>query len=167
MGILFYILGLVTGSSLIGFIIYRKKYNDSHILSISLLDRNASLLKYKDDRESKKRRCKYKTTGWHKSNETNNPNKKTWNVFYELKEVEYSEDEKKTRFDVVNVFSEGTYNGDDGWGISDYTNWFTTNTGGGWLDVDKQVSNGKLEWITKLSKSDIRDDKLDQLLSND
>jgi hypothetical protein len=156
MMILFYISGFITALSFAGYLRYRSLYLKLKGVEDKKDETIASLLKYKSERESKKRKAKLKTTGWHKSAEEDNPNRREWNVVFELKEVAQSaEDPNKYKFDVTAIFSEDT---DDDYNF--YKKWFLGNTGGGWIDTK---NNKKFEWITTLTKEDIRDDKLSDL----
>lgn len=159
MDILFYISGIITASSIIGLFIYRSKYinlKEGEDIKSKLI---VSLQSYKTNKESKKRRAKLTTTGWHVSSESNSTNKTIWDVVFELKEVaQSSDDEKKFKFEVLDVFS-AEKDGNDNWKSDDYIKWFTKTTGGGWVDIESD----KFEWITLTSKSEIREDKLDQL----
>lgn len=164
--ILFYLLGFVTAIYFIRSANFKAKYKkileekdgkDRVILKLS--EKVSALSKYKEERESKKRRARLVTTGWHKSSESDNPKKKTWDVVFELKEIALSVDEEnKSKFEVVDVFSKNT-DGDDGWGRKEYTDWFLKNKGGGWV----KTNGTNFEWVTHLSTSEMRDDKLDEL----
>src|SRR6185369_7706163 len=99
--ILFYILGFITAIFFLRSITFKTKYKsllkekdskDDAILKLS--EKVKSLSQYKEERESKRRRAKFVTTGWHRASETNNPNKKIWDVVFELKEVAVSVDEE-------------------------------------------------------------------------
>lgn len=164
--VLFYILGFVTAIYFIRAANWKSKYkkllsekDDKDKDILKLKEKVTSLSKYKEERESKKRRARLVTTGWHHSSETNNPNKKTWDVVFELKEIALSVDEEnKSKFEVIDVFSKNT-DGDDAWGKANYSDWFMKNKGGGWINT-----KGKnFEWVTHLSTSEMRDDKLDEL----
>lgn len=152
--ILFYILGFITALSISGYLRYRslyKKIRDKESDKDKLI---ASLKEYKSDRESKKRPGRLTTTKWHNVGD-NGPNKKLWNVVFELKEVAQSADSKnKYKFEITGIFSEDSVHSDDF-----YQRWFFKQTGGGWIDVTKT----NFEWITSLTKEDIRDDKLSDL----
>ena len=156
MMILFYISGFITALALAGYFRYRSLYLKLKGAENSKDETIASLLKYKKERESKKRKARLKTTGWHKVADTDNPNKREWDVVFELKEVAQSaEDKDKYKFEVIGIFSED--NDDD---YNFYHKWFMGHTGGGWINTK---SNKKFEWITTLTKEDIRDDKLSDL----
>ena len=166
--ILFYISGVITTISLVGFIYYRSKYINTLLIHsnkddeiLKLKDQNRLLLEYKSNRESKKRTGKLKTDGWHMVKDNDKPNKKTWEVVFELKEVGQSiEDEHKYKFDVINVFPDDTSSAiGDVWKKEDYINWFNGHYGGGWINTKSK----SFEWVINLSKLEIRDDKLDEL----
>lgn len=114
------------------------------------------LLAEKKEKESLKRLAKFRTTGWHLVSESNNPKKKTWDVVFELREIAVSQDESKSKFEVISVISEGDI---DSWNKEDYEKWFLKKTGGGWISTD----NSNLEWITTMSKTEARDLKLKDL----
>lgn len=154
--LIIYVSGIVTSVSFIGLIYFRNRYLGIKNIYQSLETNYKNLLKEKTERESLKRLAKYKTTGWHFTSETNDPNKKTWDVFFELKEVALSVDEKESKFEVISVTSMGEK---DTWSKEDYTNWFLKKTGGGWI----QNNSPNLEWITTMSKSEARDLKLKDL----
>lgn len=164
--VLFYVLGFITAVYFIRSTSFKAKYKEllkekdsKNETIVKLTEKVKSLAKYKEERESKKRRARLVTTGWHHSSESSNPNKKTWDVVFELKEVAVSVDEEsKSKFDVIDVFSKNT-DGDDAWGSKNYIDWFMKSKGGGWIKTDGK----NFEWVTNLSKTEIRDDKLDQL----
>ena len=154
--IILYTSGVITTVSVIGFVHYRDKYKKL-VFSSSYIEKEYSqLIKEKKEKESSKRLAKYKTTGWHFTKDSSDPQKKTWDVYFELKEAAVSVDEKKIKFDVLSVVSQGD---DDTWKQNQYADWFYKKTGGGWLSID----NTSLEWITTLSKSEARDIKLKEL----
>jgi hypothetical protein len=153
--IILYTSGITTTVSLIGFIYYRDKYKNL-VISSSLIEKEYSqLLSEKEEKESTKRLAKFKTTGWYLTKDISNP-KKTWDVYFELREVAVSVDEKKIKFEVLSVTSQGD---GDLWQENNYIDWFNRKTGGGWLSE----SSPNLEWITTLSKSEARNLKLKQL----
>jgi len=158
MMILFYISGFITALSLVGYFRYRSLYLKLKSEENTKDSTIASLLKYKSERESKKRRARLRTTGWHLIADADNPKKEEWDVVFELKEVaQSSDDENKFKFEVIGVFSGKT--GDTG-DNKFYTDWFMGTSGGGWINTN---TNKKFEWITVLTKEDIRDDKLSDL----
>lgn len=165
--ILFYILGFVTAVYFIRSVSFKSKYkgllsekNNKDEVILKLKEKVATLNRYREERESKKRRARLVTTGWHQLSETNNPNKKTWDVVFELKEIATSvDDENKSKFEVIGVFSKNT-DGTDAWGESNYIDWFMRNKGGGWINT---AVKRNFEWVTHLSTSEVRDDKLDEL----
>ncbi len=163
MNILFYVTGLVTGILFLGILILKRRLKEKDALLSkkkekieSLKKENAALSNFKKSSESKKRIAKFLTKGWHKLKDAKNQ----WNVTFELREIAVSEDdESKVKFEVVAIYSENTLDSEKD--IVDYKKWFVSNHGGGWIDT-----NGtNFEWITLLSKTEIREDKLNDLLS--
>ena len=116
--------------------------------------------KEKKEKESTKRLARFTTKGWHKTKDQNDPNKKTWDVVFELREIAVSLDETKSKFEILSIVSEEVCKDKfTMWGHKEYAEWFEKKTGGGWLSVD----NKELEWITTMSKSEQRDLKLKSL----
>ena len=135
------------------FFLKHKNVKSQYNLLLSLYK---PLLEEKKEKESSKRLAKLTTVGWHRVSEEKNPNKKMWDVIFELKEIAVSVDETKSKFEVISVASKES---GDTWTKDQYTKWFIQNYGGGWINID----NPKLEWITTMSKSEQRDIKLKEL----
>ena len=152
--ILFYILGTITGMMFFSIRRLKSKYSKIKSKYDNALIENKELKEFRSEKQSKKRKAKYKSVGWYRVADKANPNRPTWDVVYELKEVAQSQDGSKFQFDVLGVFSE---NLDDEGSVEFYTNHFKSKNGGGWLDKDD------FEWITTTSKEEERDDKLEQL----
>ena len=159
---LIYFSGFITCLSLMGFFIMLASYlKVKRILN----KKDDEVNKYKTENEkikedTDKRMARYKSSGWYKSKDGNDPNKKTWSVIYELRKVSVSEDRKKSRFEITNIISENT--SDDmsinGSTYLHYKEWFEkTKTGGGWL------SNSEVEWVIDLPQDVLRDLKLRDL----
>lgn len=148
-----YISAIITTLSVIGFIYQRSVITD--------LNRQLELLgkSNKKSYEPDKRLATYNWDGWHKKNDPT----KTWSVTLELREVALSEDESKSKFEVISAFSENMDN--DTWATKEYTEYFMKKTGGGWLDTKK--NNNELTWITTVSKSESRQRKIDEILNAD
>ena len=160
MNIAFYISGIITSASifiaLLSFFAMKSlkmSVDEKDKTIVRLVNENSNLIKYKREKENKKRKAKFKSVGWHK---TDTPGKK-WDVYYEIREIGQSVDEKEIQFEIINVFSENLTDGQSD--IDHYKKWFTDTSGGGWLSID----NKNLEWITSTSKTEIRDDKLEEL----
>jgi hypothetical protein len=122
--------------------------------SLDLLSKEYSLIdKEKRERESMKRLAKL-TMGYHYKVDT----KKIWDVIFEMREIAVSEDEKKSKFEIISITSK---NKDEE--TEDYKKFYLDlllkETGGGWIDVDDK----RLEWISTMSKSESRDLKLKDL----
>jgi type II secretory pathway component PulC len=151
--LLLYFSGIVTTISLFGLIYYRNKFEKISVKFETLLKESSDVINEKKERESLKRLAKYTWTGFHY---TSKPNV-NWDAVYELKEVAQSEDGKKSKFEVISVTSKNTDEKED---IEWYEDWFIKKTGGGWIET---ANNSKLEWITTLSKSEMRNIKLNEL----
>lgn len=154
--LIIWISGIITTISLVLLNKYYNLYNKTKSNLDMVVPLYQDMIKEKKEQESLKRLAKFKTTGWHLTKDKDDPKKKTWDVFFELREVASSVDESKSKFEVISVISEGTT---DLWSETQYNNWFIKNTGGGWIKVD----NKNLEWITSLTKSESRDLKLKKL----
>lgn len=112
--------------------------------------------------ESDKRLATLTWGGWHKENEP----KVTWSVTFELREVALSEDESKSKFEVLSIVSENMKN--ESWGLQEYGDYFYKKTGGGWLDTRNPGFNKmKLTWVTTVSKAEARQRKIDGILNPD
>lgn len=174
LNILFYVTGLVTGILFLFIFILKRRLKEKDALLSkkkekielknqeieSLKKENAALSNFKKSRESKKRIAKFLTKGWHKLKDAKDPNRHQWNVTFELREIAVSEDdENKVKFEVADIYSENTLDSEKD--IVDYKKWFVSNHGGGWIDT----KGPNFEWITLLSKTEIREDKLNDLLS--
>jgi hypothetical protein len=151
--------GVLCTISVGGFVYYRNK-------SISLsgqlklaTNQLTELVNEKKEKESTKRLARFTTKGWHNTKDKDDPNKKTWNVIFELREIAVSLDETKSKFEIISITSEEMGSKLVQWGDKEYTEWFEKKTGGGWLSAD----NKELEWITTMSKSEQRDLKLKTL----
>jgi hypothetical protein len=106
-----------------------------------------------------------KTTTWKTQNPkyaVDNDINITWSVNFELKQVSISEDEKKSKFVVENVYSS---NQNDSWNKERYITWFNQMYTGGWIDIEGLPSNQKFEWIKDKTLSQEREDKLSKLLN--
>ena len=109
--------------------------------------------------ESDKRLATLQWGGWHKENEPG----KTWSVTFELREIALSEDETRSKFEVLSVVSENMKN--DSWGTQEYGDYFLKKTGGGWLDTKNlNFKSMKLTWVTTISKAEARQKKIDEIL---
>lgn len=150
---LIYFSGIITTLSIGAAILFYYLHKDQKSLNEKLLLENESLKEFKSSKESIKRLARFETTGWHYSKETNNPNKETWDVTFELRECAVSVDESEIKFEVVSVSSANT---NDGWGLDNYDKWFKSKYKGGWVKLD----DPNLEWITTTSKMESRDIKL-------
>ena len=105
--------------------------------------------------ESDKRLATLEWGGWHKQIEPN----KTWSVTFELREIALSEDETRSKFEVISAVSENMKN--DSWGTQEYGDYFIKKTGGGWLDTKNPAfRNMKLTWVTTISKPKLDRKKL-------
>ena len=105
--------------------------------------------------------------GWHKIDK---PSVK-WETTFELKEVAMSEDETKSKFEVISIFSANTK--DETWGLGEYSKHFYQKTNGGWINLN-DLQNGntdygkhwKFDWVITKSKADIRGQKIDDILNS-
>lgn len=151
-----YITGFIAGASLVAFIIIYIKYSSLKNSIDSLKNEN---IKFKEDMD--KRVARYKSYGWYKTSEKDDPNKYTWNVSYDLKKVSTSEDRVKSKFEVISITSENIKNIEDcSYGSTTfnfYKDYFIKQTGGGWL------RNSDLEWVIDLPKDEVREQKLKEL----
>jgi hypothetical protein len=168
-----YISGIITTLSLIGFFYQFNKSTDKDKVIDSLKTKVSTLTgqvtglvekinKQKLSIESDKRIATLTWGGWHKADEPN----KTWSVTFELREIALSEDETRSKFEVLSAVSENMKN--DSWGTQEYGDYFIKKTGGGWLDTkNPQFNSMKLTWVTTISKSEARQKKIDELLKPD
>jgi hypothetical protein len=170
MMMLFYISGIITGASVLGMLWYRyrfstlkSEYDSILTINLSLLNQNVELSKFREEKNSRKRRARLTTEGWYRSSDKDNKNKNEWDVIFELREVAQAvDDEHKYKFEIVGVFSERESVNHDGVNEEEfYKKWFMSSTGGGW--VDTKSTTRKFEWITIVSKSEAREDKLNDL----
>ena len=77
---------------------------------------------------------------------------------FELREIALSEDETRSKFEVLSVVSENMKN--DSWGTQEYGDYFLKKTGGGWLDTKNlNFKSMKLTWVTTISKAEARQKK--------
>ena len=173
MDILLYLSGVVTSISVIGMIYFiilyqcaeeshKKEYDEISTKNSRLNSKVSELIsklnvleKYKSDRESFGKTAVYTWKGWHLKAEEKDPNRKIWEVRYDLKQVASSSDGKKVKFDVISAVPTGGTSTPDF-----YINYFNTNTGG-WVDVD----DSNLMWTSILTKEERRDITLEQILS--
>jgi hypothetical protein len=151
----------------IGFIYQLSQLNVKNSVINSLtsevvgLNNQITLLVEKVNKQNK-RLATLEWDGWHKQGAT----KVTWSVTFELREIALSEDESRSKFEVLSVVSESIKN--DSWGTQEYTDYFIKKTGGGWLDTKNlPFVNMKLTWITTVSKSEARQKKIDEILKPD
>ena len=151
--------GVLCTISVGGFVYYRNKSINLTSQLQLVTNQLSELITEKKEKESTKRLARFTTKGWHKVKDENDPNKKTWNVVFELREIAVSLDETKSKFEIMSITSEEMGSKLTQWGDKEYTEWFEKKTGGGWLPVD----NKDLEWITTMSKSEQRDLKLKSL----
>ena len=171
--VIIYISAVITVLSVIGFIYQLSQLNVKNSVINSLtsevvgLNNQITLLvekvnKQKLSIESDKRLATLEWGGWHKQGDT----KVTWSVTFELREIALSEDESRSKFEVLSAGSENMKN--DSWGTQEYTDYFIKRTGGGWLDT-KNLPFGImiLTWITTVSKSEARQKKIDEILKPD
>ena len=170
--IILYVSAVITTLSVIGFFYQmsqslRKGIEIGELKSkvTRLTDQVTSLTekinKQKMSIESDKRLATLEWGGWHKQDE---PNKK-WEVTFELREIALSEDETRSKFEVLSAVSE---NINDSWGTKEYGDYFLKRTGGGWLNTKTpEFSSMRLTWITTISKSEARQKKIDELLNPD
>lgn len=171
--VIIYISSVITVLSLIGFIYQLSQLNVKNSVINSLtskvvgLNNQITLLvekvnKHKLSAESDKRLATLEWSGWHNINDP----KITWSVTFELREIALSEDESRSKFEVISTVSENIKN--ETWGTQEYTDYFIKRTGGGWLDTKKiPFSKMKLTWITTVSKSEARQKKIDEILKPD
>lgn len=168
--ILLYFSGIITTISLIGFLYQKNQSNhkdgliDSLNSKIDKLNSQVTGLVEKINKqkltiESDKRLATLQWGGWHKQDEPN----ETWSVTFELREIALSEDETRSKFEVISAVSENMKN--DSWGTQEYGDYFLKKTGGGWLDTkNPNFRNMKLTWVTTISKSEARQKKIDEIL---
>lgn len=168
-----YISGIITTLSVVGFFYQSSRISkkDKTIETLktkvsTLTDQVTGLVekinKQKLSIESDKRIATLTWGGWHKVDEPN----KTWSVTLELREIALSEDETRSKFEVLSAVSENMKN--DSWGTQEYGDYFIKKTGGGWLDTkNPQFKTMKLTWVTTISKSEARQKKIDELLKPD
>jgi hypothetical protein len=142
--IIIYISGIITTLSLIGFFYQLSKSKE--------LEKNQLPKSIKPE----KRTATYIWDGWHYSD---NPSKK-WSVNFELREVAISEDETKSKFEVISVYSEEL---NDKWTIKEYSDYFMKKKGGGWLDTN----SSELTWIKTTSRSEERNKKIEEILKRE
>lgn len=171
--ILLYFSAAFTTLSVIGFFYQRKQSlkKDGLIDSLNskidklnsqVTDLVEKINKQKLTIESDKRLATLQWGGWHKQNEPG----KTWSVTFELREIALSEDETRSKFEVLSAVSENTKN--DSWGTKEYGDYFLKKTGGGWLDTKNlNFRSMKLTWVTTISKAEARQKKIDEILNPD
>jgi hypothetical protein len=157
--IIIYISGIITTLSVVGFFYQLIKSGEKSLLIKSLNDRVSELSQKVSEKLSKKRLATLEWDSWYNSAKPN----ETWSVTFELREIALSEDETKSKFEVISVHSE---NMKDGWKDKEYTDFFMKKTGGGWLDTT-DLNGLKLTWITTTSKAEAREEKISQILGND
>lgn len=165
--VIIYISAVITVLSVIGFIYQLSQLNVKNSVINSLtsevvgLNNQITLLVEKVNKQ-KLRLATLEWDGWHKQGAT----KVTWSVTFELREIALSEDESRSKFEVISTVSENIKN--DSWGTQEYTDYFIKKTGGGWLDTKNlPFVNMKLTWITTVSKSEARQKKIDEILKPD
>ena len=163
MNTLIYISGFVTCASLMGFFIMWSSYLKVKKI---LNKKDDEVNKYKNENDkikedTDKRMARYKSSGWHKNKDKDDPNKYKWDVFFELRKVSVSDDRRKSRFEITNIISGNTKDPEDcSVGTSYfqfYKEWFVKQTGDGWL------SNSEVEWVIDLPQDVLRDLKLRDL----
>lgn len=158
--ILLYFSAIITTISVIGFL-HQKNQSYKKELLIESLNSKIDKLKQKSS-ISDKRLATLEWGGWHKKREPN----KTWSATFELREIALSEDESRSKFEVISVVSENME--DDSWGTPEYGAYFLKKTGGGWLDTKyPPFGNMKLTWVTTVSKSEARQRKINEILNPD
>jgi hypothetical protein len=164
--VIIYISAVITTISVIGFF-YQKNQSFKKDGLIGRLNSQLTGLvekvnKQKLSIESDKRLATLQWGGWHKENEPG----KNWSVTFELREIALSEDESRSKFEVLSVVSENMKS--DTWGTKEYGDYFLKSTGGGWLDTkNPPFRNMKLTWVTTISKSEARQKKIDEILNPD
>lgn len=168
--VLLYISAVITTLSIVGCFYFKsiskkntKLYKDQESEIMRLANQVSTLQrvvnKYKGLAPAN-RRALLEWDGWH----TENNLSKTWKTSFELREVGLSEDETKSKFEVISVTSE---NMKDKSSKTEYEKFFLKKTGGGWVDTKNPGNQMKLTWITEQSKSQQREIKLNQILNND
>ena len=161
MGTILYISGIITALSVVAAFLYRSRYDYQQKIIKNLTEEISELREYKEEKESKKRKGMLVSKGWYRVKDEEDPNKYTWDVSFELKEIAQSpSNEHKIQFKVVGIYSESQSEQP----MSDktyehYEAWFLGNYAGGWVDTKSK----DFEWIDTTSKTEMRDDKLDQL----
>jgi len=161
MEIVFYISGIITALSLVAAFFYRSTYSSQQTTIKNLKRELISLREYKESRESKKRKGMLLTKGWYMTSEEKDPKRYTWNVTFELREVAQTPNSSKVQFKVIGIYSDSKDEHPmDDRTYKHYEAWFLGNFAGGWIDTKQ---NKGFEWVDTTSKTEIRDDKLDQL----
>ena len=95
------------------------------------------------------------------TSEEKDPKRYTWNVTFELREVAQTPNSSKVQFKVIGIYSDSKDEHPmDDRTYKHYEAWFLGNFAGGWIDTKQ---NKGFEWVDTTSKTEIRDDKLDQL----
>jgi hypothetical protein len=134
----------------------KTKYNQLNSSSKKIIQENKS---FKEDND--KRIARYKTTGWYKNSEKDDPNKYTWDVYIDLRKVSTSDNRKKSKFEVISITSGNVKDIQDcsegSFYFEFYKDHFLKKTGDGWL------SNSDVEWVIDLPKEALRDKKLKDL----
>src|ERR1035437_396296 len=85
--ILFYILGTITGMMFFSIRRLKSKYSKIKSKYDNALIENKELKEFRSEKQSKKRKSKYKSVGWYRLADINTK----WNVVYELREVAQSQ----------------------------------------------------------------------------
>lgn len=125
-----------------------------------LSEENNSLKAFKQKRTSKERKAVIIWDGWHKEKD---PSYK-WPVTFDLTVIASSESNPNLYQFWVDSIVNANKN-PDSWGLKEYGDYFYRETNGGWMDISKISTYGKIQftWVLINTKEDIRDDKLEQL----
>ncbi len=150
--LILYASGVITTLSVIGILYYK------HINKQLSQDLQVALSGIVKSKEPERRVANLIWGGWHNALD---PSYK-WESTFELKEVAMSEDETKSKFEVISVISE---NPKDAWGKEKYAKYFYENYNGGWVDMKNIPKQWQFDWVITKSKADIRGEKIDDILN--